>query len=188
MRRLAVVVGAVAALTLVWAGTAPAQEGGADKVDLCHATHSATNPFVLISVDDDGAYNGHLATSSGGAAGADHQDAEDIIPPFVWSGDGQTYSQNWDAEGQAIFNAGCEVPTGGGAGGNPPPPPPPPTPPSGGGGAGAGGGGSLGEAAAGGGAQGALPFTGVPVALLGIAGLALLLGGLGLMRMSRTDN
>jgi hypothetical protein len=188
MRRFAVVVSALAALMLVWTGTALAQEGGSDKVDLCHATHSATNPFVLISVDDDGAYNGHLATSSGGAAGADHQDAEDIIPPFVWSGDGQTYSQNWDAEGQAIFNAGCEVPaSGGGPGGNPPPPPPPPTPPSAGGGAGAGGGGSLGGEAAGAG-QGALPFTGVPFALLGIAGLALLLGGLGLMRSGRSDN
>jgi hypothetical protein len=73
---------------------------------------------------------------------------------------------------------------GGGAGGNPPPPPPPP---SGSGGAGAGGGGSLGEEA-GSGAQGALPFTGLPVAFLGIAGLVLLLGGLGLMRSASADN
>jgi hypothetical protein len=54
-------------------------------------------------------------------------------------------------------------------------------------GAGAGGGGgSLGETAAGGG-EGALPFTGLPFAVLGLAGLALLLGGLGLMRSGRTQ-
>lgn len=80
---------------------------------------------------------------------------------------------------------------GGGAGGNPPPPPQPPQQPSppqppSSGAAGAGGGGSLGEEAAGGG-EGALPFTGLPFAVLGLAGLALLLGGLGLMRSGRTQ-
>jgi hypothetical protein len=80
---------------------------------------------------------------------------------------------------------------GGGAGGNPPPPPQPPQQPSppqppSSGAAGAGGGGSLGEEAAGGG-EGALPFTGLPFAVLGLAGLALLLGGLDLMRSGRTQ-
>jgi hypothetical protein len=83
------------------------------------------------------------------------------------------------------------VEEGGGAGGQPPPPPTPegpqPTPPPPpGGGAGAGGGGSLGEEAGSSG-QGALPFTGLPFAVLGLAGLALLLGGLGLMRSGRTQ-
>ena len=77
---------------------------------------------------------------------------------------------------------------GGGAGGNPPPPP---APPSGGGeagaGAGGGGGGSLGEVA-GSAAQGALPFTGLPAELVGLAGLALLLGGFALMWRGRADS
>jgi hypothetical protein len=73
---------------------------GDENVTLCHATHSATNPFVVITVDAAGAFNGHLGTGNG-----DHQDGEDIIPPFTF--EGQVYSQNWDAEGQAIFEAGC---------------------------------------------------------------------------------
>lgn len=67
------------------------------KVDLCHATGSAQNPFVKISVSVSGAYHGHLGQS--------HQGGEDIIPPFTYQG--QSYSQNWNAAGQAIYNNGC---------------------------------------------------------------------------------
>lgn len=70
------------------------------KTDLCHATGSESNPFVLINVSVSGAYNGHL--------GDGHQNGEDIIPPFVYQG--HTYSQNWDEDGQAIFNNGCVIP------------------------------------------------------------------------------
>ena len=45
-----------------------------------------------------GVFHGHLG----------HQDGRDIVPPFVWNG--QTFSENWDANGQAIWNAGCAVP------------------------------------------------------------------------------
>jgi hypothetical protein len=42
-----------------------------------------------------------------------HQDGRDIIPPFTYTakdGSTQTYpGLNWDAEGQAIFNAGCDT-------------------------------------------------------------------------------
>ena len=69
----------------------------APKVTLCHATGSETNPYVVITVAAAGAYNGHIA----------HQHSEDIIPPFEYQG--ETYSQNWDAVGQAIYAAGCEV-------------------------------------------------------------------------------
>jgi hypothetical protein len=75
---------------------------------------------------------------------------------------------------------------GGGAGGNPPPPPPPPTPPSGGGGAGAGGG-SLGETAGGAGA-GALPFTGLSIWMVLLAGFSLIGGGVAVLRWTRPDN
>ncbi|MDQ3123409.1 MAG: hypothetical protein M3Q14_01865 [bacterium] len=71
-----------------------------EKVTLCHATGSDTNPFVKITVSAAGAFNGHL--------GEGHQNGEDIIPPFEYRG--QTYSQNWDAEGMAIFRNNCEVP------------------------------------------------------------------------------
>jgi hypothetical protein len=66
------------------------------KITICHATGSATNPFVVITVDLN-ALNGH--------AGASHQNGEDIIPPN--SGDIVPGGQNWTAEGQAIFNNNC---------------------------------------------------------------------------------
>ena len=68
---------------------------------ICHATGQPTK-YVVLTADTDGIFNGHL--------GAQHQGGRDIIPPFVYDRDGKTYSQNWDAAGQAIFNAGCKIP------------------------------------------------------------------------------
>jgi cobalamin biosynthesis Mg chelatase CobN len=53
---------------------------------------------VRITPSVSGFYHGHIG----------HQGDEDIIPPFVYKG--RTYSQNWDAKGQATFNAGCALP------------------------------------------------------------------------------
>ncbi len=73
------------------------------KVTLCHATHSEGNPFVKISVSPAAAFNGHLGDGNG-----NHQDGEDIIPPFTYKG--MEYSQNWDEQGQAIFRNDCVKP------------------------------------------------------------------------------
>lgn len=94
-------IGAVLALTLLLPGTALAQgnsEDAGQKHTICHATGSETNPYVKITPSEAGVFNGHLG---------DHQDGEDIIPPFEYQG--ETYSQNWP-EGQAIFENDCEVP------------------------------------------------------------------------------
>lgn len=66
-----------------------------ESVTLCHATHSEKNPYVRITVDAAGAFNGHLDDNFGGTHG-DHQNGEDIIPPFYYNG--QLYSQNWNEE------------------------------------------------------------------------------------------
>ena len=71
--------------------TAPAEH----KVTLCHATGSSTNPYVLITVDYHALKAGHTA------------DKGDIIPPTTI--EGVTYSANWTAAGQAIFNNGCKA-------------------------------------------------------------------------------
>lgn len=82
----------------------PGNSNPGNKVTLCHATGSATNPFVVITVNANGAVNGH--------AGASHQGGRDIIPPFDYNRGGETVhfpGQNWDAQGQATLANGCEV-------------------------------------------------------------------------------
>ena len=67
-------------------------------VTICHATGSSSNPYVRISPSVAGVFNGHLG----------HQDGRDIVPPFTYNG--QTFSENWDSNGQAIYNNGCAAP------------------------------------------------------------------------------
>lgn len=76
---------------------------------LCHATGSESNPYVYIEdISSAGIYNGHFDEDGPGPeAPGDHQNNADIIPPFTYQG--ETYSQNWDAAGQAIYDAGCKV-------------------------------------------------------------------------------
>lgn len=85
-------------------------EGRADsnQVTICHALGmSNKDGYTVVTAAAAGIFNGHLGSSQG------HQTSEDIIPPFEFRG--QTYSQNWDAEGQLIYNSGCaqatETPT-----------------------------------------------------------------------------
>jgi hypothetical protein len=74
---------------------------GADKVTICHATSSASNPFVSNRPNADGTVQGHDGHPN------------DIIPPFEYidnNGVTQQYpGKNWDAEGQEIYNNGCEA-------------------------------------------------------------------------------
>lgn len=81
------------------------------KIRLCHATSSGSNPYTEVEVDDDSIYkNGGHGT---------HHSNRDIIPPFTepayWSH--REYHPaishaglNWDAQGQKIWNNGCNVP------------------------------------------------------------------------------
>jgi|GEM_PF-3028341 len=68
------------------------------RVTLCHATGSATNPYVLITIAAAGAANGHY--------GDKHQDGRDIIPEFTY--DGKVYPAQGN---QSLLKTGCTVPT-----------------------------------------------------------------------------
>ena len=74
------------------------------KVTICHATASASNPYVVITVAPEAVFTkGH----------DQHQDRRDIIPPFDYEKSGKTLTYpglNWDARGRAVYAAGCDTP------------------------------------------------------------------------------
>jgi hypothetical protein len=226
MRRFAVVLSAVAALMLVWTGTALAQEGppgcngsiflsGSSVQDGGNGTTPKFAHGDTVTVSGEGFDPNQLFdrwdvvdVNSGGTVvlSSETDWNADASGNFSFSFSTSTLTDDHEYKVTVYFtkevgSESCQKSKnfflvseeGGGAGGQPPPPPPPPAggaggqppppppPPSGG------GGGSLGGEAGGGGGQGALPFTGVSFAVLGLAGLVLLLGGLGLMRSGRTQ-
>jgi hypothetical protein len=72
-----------------------------NKVTICHATGSQSNPYVRISPNANGVVSGHAA----------HQDERDIIPSFHYNDHGSNNTfpgQNWDTNGQATYNNGCK--------------------------------------------------------------------------------
>ncbi len=94
---------AVVGMIGVSASVAAATKGDPDhKVTICHATASAKNPYVVITVD---------VASIGDASGHGRSgvNAGDIIPPFDIAG--HVYAgNNWDPEHQAIFESACGAP------------------------------------------------------------------------------
>ena len=92
MRRMLCGLGALAALAAI---ASPAFAGGG-RVAICHATGSATNPYVLISPAAAGIATAHMH----------HQEGRDVIPPFTFRG--TTYSRNWDAAGATLYDGGCD--------------------------------------------------------------------------------
>lgn len=86
---------------------APSAGNGSDnpgkKIGICHAL--GNGGFISISPNANGDVSGH--------AGMSHQGGRDIIPPFDYNDHGVTGhfpGQNWDANGQAIFNNNCQIP------------------------------------------------------------------------------
>ena len=95
-------VGAVAGLALL--GSAPAALASPPpdhKVTYCHATHSEKNPFVIVTSDELSVVRGHQ----------NHQDFEDVIPPFDWAlpnSSGHFDGLNWGPGAQDFIDNGCQ--------------------------------------------------------------------------------
>lgn len=98
-----------------------ADPGGTNKITICHATASANNPYVVITVAREAA-DGIAGNSPGGDHFGEHtgpifdpnvnvsgDNWGDIIPPVDDEGVPMGHGGlNWTAQGQAIFNADCE--------------------------------------------------------------------------------
>lgn len=92
----------------VMAAGAAAAPNDEKKVAFCHASASASNPYVSVETSVNAFFNsGHIdhvgpiypATNPNGSWG-------DIYPP----NDYNLAGQNWTVEGQAVFNNGCAIP------------------------------------------------------------------------------
>lgn len=87
------------------------------KVEICHATASYQNPYVVNEPAADGDVSGH-ADHVGPIFYVDipkHTEWGDIIPPFYYDDGGEEPAffpgLNWDDEGQAIYENDCVIPT-----------------------------------------------------------------------------
>jgi hypothetical protein len=97
---------------LLTAAAAASSTPNTPSVTLCHGTNSNTNPYVQITVDAAGAFNGHLGHTGpiwDPSLKAQHIQWGDIIPPFVFNGN--TFSLNWTPIGIAFWNNGCNIPS-----------------------------------------------------------------------------
>lgn len=74
--------------------TVSANAAPSDKITICHATHSASNPYVAVTTSLS-ALSGHVT------------DTADIVPANA--GDFMPNGQNLTPENIAILNAGCVV-------------------------------------------------------------------------------
>ena len=121
---------AVAALTTAALGfpSSTVLAGDKTEITICHATGSHENPYVVNSpaINSSGTDGGELAAGHNDHIGPIWFPGitvtwGDIIPPYDYEPlDFHYAGLNWTAEGQAIYENGCNIPT--------PQPTPNPTP------------------------------------------------------------
>jgi hypothetical protein len=79
------------------------------KVKICHATAAYNNPYVVNNPAADGDVSGHAGHTGPIFYPEITETWGDIIPPFTYDG-GSFPGLNWDADGQAIYENGCNLP------------------------------------------------------------------------------
>jgi len=79
------------------------------KVEICHATASQQNPYVVNEPDASGDVSGHDDHDGPIWFPGIEEQWGDIIPPFTYEG-GTYPGHNWDAFGQVIYANDCNIP------------------------------------------------------------------------------
>lgn len=90
-----------------------------NKVRICHATGSHSNPYIENQPNKSGDVSGHNNHNGPIWHSGITEEWGDIIPPFEYN-DGFYPGKNWTTEGQVIWDNGCNIPS--------PSPTPSPTP------------------------------------------------------------
>ncbi len=116
-QKIAIFLFAIGATALLTNFGLPVLVGATDTdphlVTLCHATHSSTNPYNLITVDVasvlQNGHSGHVGAPFDPSQPVDRWG--DIIPLFDYGPDAQYNGMNWTPAGQDILANGCAAPT-----------------------------------------------------------------------------
>jgi len=103
-------------LILVWVFATPAAAPPQDKVTICHATSSVSNPYVVNTVNENAIVKANGTPKGHGThTGPVYPEPGwgDIIPSFPYTNDQGGTSiypgLHWDTDGQAVWNGGCLV-------------------------------------------------------------------------------
>lgn len=84
-----------------------------DKVTICHATNSNSNPYNKENPKKDADVSGHDGHNGPVWFSGIKGDWGDIIPPFTYHDKNGNHSypgKNWTVEGQAFYNNNCDKP------------------------------------------------------------------------------
>ncbi|MFA5024974.1 MAG: choice-of-anchor K domain-containing protein [Candidatus Shapirobacteria bacterium] len=81
------------------------------KIDICHASDSHSNPYIVNQPNKSGDVSGHANHTGPIWYPGITVSWGDIIPPFAYIG-GTFPGLNWTTEGQAIYNNDCNLPKG----------------------------------------------------------------------------
>lgn len=102
--------GALLTASLAVAGTRGHDGDGSKRIPICHATSSATNPYVMNRPAADSI----VSAVHGGVIEGHGTHERDIIPAFSFTWRGREYSfpgQNLDGQGALILANNCRVPS-----------------------------------------------------------------------------
>lgn len=102
----------VTAFSMVFSVFTPVSAGN-DKIKICHASSSHSNPYQKNEPDKNGTVDGHSGHNGPIWYSGITQNWGDIIPSFTyWQNGPKTYpGKNWNAQGQAIWDADCKAGT-----------------------------------------------------------------------------